>query len=150
MPLKVKASIGRKRIPANLDPVKAGYQRAINTQMKEIMNNFELVIQAINDQTGDAMIAALEPMFERSQELVPVDRGPLKASGYLVKEERSTGPVVEIGYAKGGKPEYAVFVHEMVNLNHEAPTQAKFLQQAMEEQLSEILPRVAKELQIRG
>ena len=150
MALKVKASVGRKRIPKNLDPAKAGYQRAINKQFKEIMDDLNSVIEAVGEQHGEAMVVAMTPIFDRSQELVPIDEGPLKASGYLELSDQVKGSIVEIGYAKAGKPEYAVFVHEMVMLNHKAPTQAKFLQQAIEEQFFQILPRLAKELQIRG
>ncbi len=150
MPLKLRASIGRKRIPKNLDPVKAGYQMQINRQMKEIIDSYKAVIEAVKDQTGEAMLTALQPIFEESQELVPVDKGPLKASGYLELRELSSGPVVEIGYAKAGKPEYAVFVHEMVQLNHKSPTQAKFLQVPIERHLDKILADIAGELEIRG
>ena len=150
MPLKLKASIGRKRIPKNLDPAEAGYQRQINRQMKEIIDNYKEVITAVRDQTGKAMLKALGPIFQESQVLVPVDKGPLKASGYLELRELSSGPVVEIGYAKAGKPEYAVFVHEMVQLNHESPTQAKFLQVPIERHLDKILDDISGELKYVG
>ena len=150
MPLKLKASIGRKRIPRNLDPIKADYQRQINRQMKEIIDNYKAVVAAVKDQTGEAMLTDLQPIFEESQELVPVKTGELKESGYLELRELSSGPVVEIGYAEGGKPEYAVFVHEMVQLNHKSPTQAKFLQVPIERRLDQILESIAGELEIRG
>ncbi len=85
-------------------------------------------------------------IFDRSQELVPVDTGALKNSGYVETETIPDGFEVRIGYAKGDDPPYANFVHEDLTKHHDAPTQAKFLEQAGDKTARDILTIVTKHI----
>jgi hypothetical protein len=89
-----------------------------------------------------------------SQELVPVDTGALKLSGRVEEDRGSLGyrrtfgatgttfsyRVVYGGRASGGimgvagadvHVDYAVIVHERMEVYHKPPTQAKYLEQAV-------------------
>ena len=64
-----------------------------------------------------------DKIFEVSQSLVPVDTGYLKDSGRVVKNSIGTYSVIYLA-------PYAVYVHEIIDNQHEFPTQAKFLEDA--------------------
>jgi len=82
-----------------------------------------LSVTAIPDNDIFEFLAQLtEDVFALSQQLVPVDTGRLKASGY----RRALGFNFVIGY----NTEYAAYVHEIIDNYHAPPTQAKFLQDA--------------------
>jgi hypothetical protein len=107
--------------------------------MKSIENSYTRLIETLEINTEAAMVQMLQPVFDRSQVLVPVKTGDLKASGYI-QTRRSGGKVVgEVGYGKGGRPSYAVFVHENLDAQHASPTQAKFLEQAANEMANGML-----------
>lgn len=92
----------------------------------------------------EAMYDALEPTFDLSQVYVPKDTGELAESGFLdITRKGKGGAQVEIGYGRGGAP-YAVYVHEMVNISHEAPTRSKYLEAALDEDYYEILKRIVR------
>lgn len=100
--------------------------------MQDVLHDVKDILEQINNATPDALEDALRPVFAESQRLVPVDTGALKESGFLGKA--SDGSVM-IGYGIGGDPFYAPYVHEQVQNYHKPPTQAKFLQQPLEESL---------------
>ena len=141
--MAVRASIGLKRIPGGTRDSVAGATRSIRAQLSDINRNLQKVIDGFENVTPEAVFVALHPIFKESQRLVPVDTSTLKNSGYLEVEKTTRGVEAEIGYALGGKPHYAVLVHEMVGVAHDDPTQAKFLQQPLEAQMHRIAPRIA-------
>lgn len=114
--------------------------RSARAQFNDVLKNFHAIIREFQTVTPEALESVLQPIFDRSQELVPVDTGALKDSGYL--EIRIAGNKInaEVGYGRGGVPIYSVFVHENLEMFHEPPTQAKFLQTAIEEHLDSIRP----------
>lgn len=142
--VRLKASVGRQRITALTPGNQTAYIRSIRDQFKRIVENYEDMIEQVEDQSTELLLDALKPTFELSQKYVPVDTQDLKNSGFLEIDKSSKNPRVIIGYAKGGDPYYAVFVHEMVNLTHEAPTRAKFLLAALEEEEAAIQQRIVK------
>ena len=137
------AFVGLRRIPSGTRGSVAGATRSIRSQLVNINRNLQKVIDGFDKVTEEAVFVALHPIFAESQKLVPVDKGRLKASGFLVVEKTIKGVQAEIGYARGGNPHYAVLVHEMVDIAHDDPTQAKFLQQPLEAQMHRIAPRIA-------
>jgi hypothetical protein len=115
----------------------------MNTQISAMTKALLDIQQQFVDVSDEVMLEALQPNYEKSQEYVPKQTGRLSRSGYLQIAETSRGnPRVEIGYGYGGDPFYTVFVHEMVNIRHEPPTRAKFLQQAIMEDLDGIFKRL--------
>lgn len=99
---------------------------------------------------GRALHAEAEPVFVRSQDLVPVDTTALQQSGELHKPEINGNSVsVEISYGNSGV-EYAAAVHEDLAMRHKAPTKAKYLEEpfmAAEKGMGErVGARVAREI----
>ena len=79
--------------------------------------------------------------------LVPVDTGRLRATHYVsAPEEKGDDVTVEIGYGT----DYAVYVHERLELTHKSPTQAKFLQQPLEAARSGFFARLAARIRARA
>ena len=142
--VKIKATVGRQNLGKGVSPYEAGYVTSIRNQFKAITKNMEALIAGMEEQATDVIYEALEPTFQLSQKYVPVDTQTLKDSGFLEKDESGKYPRVQIGYSKAGKVPYAALVHEKVELRHAAPTRAKFLLTALEEQEGEIQDRIVK------
>lgn len=147
---RVRARIGRQRIGGSVRPSEASYTRSIRSQMDTILENFNRVVNGLEEISADGLEYALRPTFEKSQELVPVDTGDLKNSGYLEVRRTARGVAAEIGYSKGGNPHYGPFVHETLEFYHEPPTQAKFLEQPLIEDRDEIVKRYLQFMKNNG
>lgn len=148
----VRVSIGRQRISAvrrAASPAESRYAFMIRDQMNTIRENLKSVIREIEGATPEALVFGLQPIFDESQRLVPELTGALKASGFLEVQPSTTGGAAAIGYAKGGTPRYAAIVHERVWVSHAAPTQAKFLEEAVNQHFNEIAPRVISFIRTR-
>lgn len=137
--------VGRQRVTVAAHPSEAGYIRSIRSQMDVITKNMLKLIEGIENVTPHAIRFGLEPIFTESQRLVPVDTGDLKASGYVEVRTESRGGRVraEIGYGKHGRPHYAGFVHEMVQIPHAGVTQAKYLEAAVNKHIGDFVRRVS-------
>ena len=84
----------------------------------------------INAMLTRTVQEVIQKVFAESQVLVPVNTGALKASGHVVKEPPSmdgsfVGSYVTYG---NGSVDYAVKVHEDLEMRHTAPTRAKYLE----------------------
>lgn len=168
--LKKKAATGEKAKPVVAQPTKAKSLNGVEpvlrvgklttritapssetryvTQVNQAMRELEASMRSIFDQFLEAspkiMLDAMEPIFEASQRLTPVDTGELIASGYLESTGTKKAPRIEIGYGRGGHPSYTVFVHERTDIMHVAPTQAKFLEEPLKAGMGNLFIRVAK------
>lgn len=120
---------------------------SLNKQFAELERNLRKAVKEIEGATLEGMKAAMEDVFETSQYYVPVDTGELAASGFLEIDTTVKNPRVIIGYAPRGRPHYAIIVHEDLEMPHQAPTQAKFLERAVQEHAGDILPTIAKHAQ---
>lgn len=135
--------VGPQRITKGLDPARAGYAMQIRSQMKAVEQSYSRLIETLGLNSEAAIEAMLQPVFNRSQELVPVKTGALKSSGYIATRQSRGRSVGEVGYGKGNVPPYAVFVHENLDAQHAPPTQAKFLEQAVDEHAAGMLDQAA-------
>ncbi len=100
---------------------------------------------------GRALTAEAQPVFARSQELVPVDTTALQKSGELHKPViQGDSVAVEISYGNTETAHYAERIHEDLGMRHQAPTKAKFLEEpflAAEKGMGErVGARVAREI----
>lgn len=138
--VKVGASVGPKYGGNTFAGRHASNARA---EMAAVVGELRRRLNAIKDATPEALESALTPTFAKALVYTPVLTGELKASGYMELRNGPRGPEIEIGFGKGGKPGYAAYVHEMVNIPHKAPTRAKFLQSAVEEDIDDIPRRIA-------
>ncbi len=141
--------VGRQRVTVAASPSEANYIRIIRGQMGVIMKNMLKLIDGVQGATPAAIRFGLQPAFDESQRLVPVDTGDLKASGYVeVRTEGRSGRVrAEIGYGLYGRPHYAGFVHEMVQIPHAGVTQAKYLEAALNKHMGDFTRRVGRHMQ---
>lgn len=143
MAVTASANIGKKRIPANpMWSSEPSFVRDMQKVSKELTGALRDLLETLEEETPEVIMEALGPTLERAQELCPKKTGALRDSAYLEVTKRGRNPNVEIGFAKGGKPPYAVYVHEMVELKHEPPTQAKFLEVALLQDLDNIERRI--------
>ncbi len=139
----LKLNVGRERVTVATLPSEAGYVRSIRAQMEMLRKNMEKVVEHVELVTAESIEFGLKPIFEESQRLVPVDTGRLKRSGFIVVRRVAGGSQAAIGYGKFGRPFYTAFVHENLNVRHAQPTQAKFLEAAVQKKLADFGRRVA-------
>ena len=140
--MTIRLNVGRQNITRALSPADAGYVVGMRNQMRMLKKNMEAVIEGIEDATPRALRHGLRPIFRTSQRLVPVDTGALKASGFLEVRRTTRGATGAVCYAKGGRPFYASIVHERLDLRHKSPTQAKFLEEAVNRHIGNFARRV--------
>lgn len=149
MARQARFKVGRQRLGAGVRPSEADYTRQIRAQMKQIEDNLMKVIRGIEGLTPEALEYGVQPIYDLSQVYVPRKTEALANSGSIDASVTSRGARVVVSYGKGGEPEYAVFVHEMVDYYHAPPTQAKFLEQAVNEEVGNVRDRVAEFLKDR-
>lgn len=95
--------------------------------------------------TGKALYWEANEAFNASQELVPVATGDLKSSGRVDTPQTDGASVyVDIIY---GTP-YALAVHENLESNHAAPTQAKYLEIPVVQQATGMGRRIADQVEM--
>ena len=139
----INLGVGRKRISRQMQPHEAGYVANITGQMDHLRATIKSIVDRVENLTPAALKHGLKPIFDTSQVLVPVDKGRLKRSGFIETRRGVRGVSASVGYAKSGRPHYAVLVHERLEFQHAAGTQAKFLEEAVNRHVDEIGPRIA-------
>lgn len=139
-----RASVGRVRFGKNVYSAEVAVGMDVREQMKHLTRNLEDLISNLQQLTEPALYYGMQPIWEESQTIVPVDTGDLKASGFFNVNTSGATVSAEIGYARGGDPSYAVFVHENLEMYHKPPTTAKFLQNPFNHHLDEVVPRVVR------
>lgn len=147
MTTPIQLSVGRQRRTAIVSPSEAYYIPHIKSQMNSIIKNLTTVINHIEGVTPKAIVYGLEPAFKESQRLVPVDTGKLKRSGFIETKRTANGTVAAMGYGRYGRPTYAGFVHERLDVRHAPPTQAKFLEVAVMQHVDTFRRRVGLYIQ---
>lgn len=94
-----------------------------------------------------AALDVLLDIFEESQQQVPVRYGVLKGSGHVIVPQGGPNGF-EAGIAYGGAASsYAFFVHERLDLHHNPPTKAKFLEDPWNEKIGELPRRIQAEFE---
>jgi len=137
-------TVGRVRVTSVPSPSEGAYIRIIREQMDTLSKNLLKVIERVESVTPEAITFGLQPIFDESQRLVPVDTGKLKRSGFIETRTTGTGKVsAEVGYGRFGNPFYAGFVHENLAFRHAPPTQALYLKAAVDKHIGDFSRRVA-------
>lgn len=147
MAKKFQARIGRQVLRSSLRPSLAGSTLDTRKALAGLVDSINAIVEHIEGVTPDALEFATLPILQRANKYVPRDTEALADSQYQETVTRRGNVVTEIGYAQGGKPDYAVWVHEIATYDHEPPTRYKYLQAAMQEKLGEVRPRLIKYLQ---
>lgn len=97
-----------------------------------------------------AIVDGLTPTLELARDTYcPIQTGALRESAYLEAKLGGQGVEAEIGFARGGTPDYAVIVHENPAAYHKPPTQAKFLERAVNETAGNIVDGIFGSLKNR-
>lgn len=121
----------------------------IKAAMDAITENYKGLVSHVQEGLGDVIVEALQPSMDESQELVPFRTGALHDSAYGPEVvARGRGIAVEMGYARGGFPTYAVAVHENIDVFHQPPTQSKFLQSPLEANAEQIQSDIVNGLKL--
>lgn len=110
--------------------------------MQQIIRNYQKVAGKLVELSPEIMRDSLKPVLVKAIYYCPKDTGELASSAYLEIRKFRGSPRVEIGFGRGGKPFYALYVHEALDHHHEPPTSAKFLSRAIFEDLEGIRQRL--------
>lgn len=111
-------------------------------QLRKLEDNFRQFARHVNEQSANVLVDALRPTFVKSQGYCPILTGALVGSSYLETRTFRGNTVAEMGYARGSRPNYAVFVHERTDIPRRPPTRPKFLQSALQEDMDDIIIRI--------
>lgn len=142
---RIKAGIGIQNYTPTRGakfPSEPGYVQSVQASMRAVSDALLEIFKDLEDGSGEIMIEALQPTFEKAKYYTPKDTGALVRSGYLELMMFRGKPRVEIGFGRAGHPHYAIYVHEMLSIPHEPPTRAKFLEYAVMEDLDDIFKRL--------
>lgn len=123
------------------------HRLALEGQVRELENAINGFIGNVNEEGIKVIYNALLPAYRLSQVYCPKDTMDLVRSGFLEIVHRRKGKdtgvsTIEMGYGRTGMPFYAVYVHEMLQYRHVAPTRAKFLEAALKEEHTRIRDRI--------
>lgn len=136
----LKLSVGRQFVQAGNTSASGFLSRQARKQFDAVEANFAKFVQHMGDQAPEILKEAMEPTFEKSKVYCPKETGALVNSGYMEVEKFRGGARLELGYAKGNSPDYAIYAHEMPYA-HDAPTRSKWLQAAVDEDRDDIQKR---------
>jgi hypothetical protein len=149
MVVRFKAAIGAssrtKAVRAN-GGSSLKYARAAESSMAKIRKEYERWVKHIQDQNVDVLTESLQPTLELAKVYTPYEFGDLRNSGYVETRRQGTRATSEIGFGKAGHPSYATYVHERVDIKHEAPTRSKFLEAALNEDAGALKLRILAKL----
>lgn len=147
---KLEAGFDFRRLGTSVNWGSNAFYRKVATQdarraMADIISEYSKLLNSLKAATPEICETALKPVFKRAQYLVPEDTGALWESGKLTSGRNAAG----VAYANitfgNAEAWYAALVHEFVWLHHEAPTQSKYLQAAMEEGLPGVKDALVRE-----
>jgi hypothetical protein len=127
------------------------------TGMDEIAKNLELRQRAFGVGLELGLRIAGDHLLRESQNLVPVEYGKLKASGYLTVIPKGLDSSAQVGYAAP----YALFVHENVEEvlrgqtrasrigTYWSPGQSKFLEEPLRRMGPELLEVIRLSMEVK-
>ena len=84
--------------------------------IKTVINRWNRTNKGVGRRAARGLKAGSKFLYDKSQELVPVDKGDLKRSGYYrnIGKRSGMGAIYAIGYTS----DYAVWVHEDTRAAH--------------------------------
>ena len=113
---------------------------------QELRNMLEVSGKDAGRVVGQVITEEANTIFGKALVLTPVDTGALRGSGGVsAPMQTQTGIGVDIFFGGPAAP-YALYVHEIIGNYHNAPTQAKYLEQPFMERLPEIQANMARRI----
>lgn len=100
------------------------------TNLQKVIGQLRRYGQGFFDGAAAAQVDAAEEVLARAKYYTPVETGYLKGTGRVeieLRELRRAAARIVFDAP------YSTFVHERLDLHHAPPTQAKFLQRAVDE-----------------
>jgi hypothetical protein len=117
-----------------------------------VLRAFGAVKNNSGKSIAEGLAAAAKTLFNRSQILVPVEKGDLKATGKIESGGRGFGAWAQVVYGgispTGREVTYALVVHEDLEKYHAPPTQARYLADAVLQTRGTMTARVGRSLRI--
>jgi len=144
----ISLGMGNKTYKASDVSSAAELGRALKPAFDEMARDFRDYMRRVQGAIPNDLLGALQPTMELSLVYVPRDTGDLAGSAYLEVAPFRNGARVEMGYGRGGDPDYAIYVHE-VPYKHAEPTSYKFLQRAIDEDWHNIVQRISDNVRLR-
>ena len=120
-------------------------QAQAQAALTALEDNFAGFIADTEEQTKSALEKVVDLVLAASTDKVPVKTGRLRDSGFKQVGKEGDKVVGVVGYNRDGSANHAVFVHENLEVSHSSG-EAKFLQNAVEENKSEIIRIFVDEL----
>ena len=120
-------------------------QAQAQTALTVLEDNFAGFIAGTEKQAKLALEKIIDLILQASTEKVPVKTGRLRDSGFKEIGKEGDRVVGVVGYNRDGSANHDIFVHENLEVSHKSG-EAKFLQNAVEENKSEILQILTDEL----
>ena len=121
---------------------------AIDYKFDEVIGNMEQLDHTIPLKAAAALYQEALVVQKESMKRTPVDTGSLRAS-HETSPPRWSGDNLEVSIKVGGPAApYAAPVHERTEVQHDAGTGAKFLENAVHEAAPTLLARVAKRMKL--
>ena len=114
----------------------------------EMIATLKRIAAKFPDRVAAALYTEAQVIMTASKRLVPVETGILRASGQVAMPERN-GRRISVTLSYGGAAEpYAIVQHESLDFKHPNGGQAKFLEQPLNEAMSDMNARLAARLQL--
>jgi hypothetical protein len=107
----------------------------------ELTKKLNKSISEVFDTVEDALLDCGNDLQQKAQDLTPVRTGALRASAFT-EAESGSNPSVIVGFEE----EYAIYVHENLEANHDVG-QAKFLEQPLKENSDKYVGHVRDKVQ---
>ena len=143
----IKISVGRSNIVVDGSSESSLYE-GLKDAFGVLAKDLQWYTEQLEGFLPNDLTEALKPTLELSAYYCPKDTLALVNSRYVATEQYRGGARCEIGYARGGEPHYAIYVHE-IPATHDPPTTDKFLQRAIDEDYHNIVQRVTDNLRVR-
>ena len=113
---------------------------------QELRNMLEVSGKDAGRIVGQVIKEEAETIFGKALILTPIDTGALRGSGGVSAPINTPqGIAIDIFFGGPAAP-YALFVHEIMYYQHNAPTQAKYLEQPFMERLPNIQQNMARRI----
>lgn len=139
----LQGTIGGRQGSNGRFPSERDFVSSVRRDMKNIIANYVKVTNRIVAMSPEVMYESLKPVLQKAIYYCPKETGELRASAFLEIKQFRGSPRVEIGFGRGGKPFYAIYVHEAMDHYHEPPTSAKFLSRAIFEDMNRLKARLS-------
>ena len=113
---------------------------------QELRNMLEVSGRDAGKIVGQVITEEANMIFAKAMILTPIDTGALRGSGGVSAPMNMPSGLGVDSFFGGPAAPYALYVHEIMYYKHNAPTQAKYLEQPFMERLPDIQKNMAQRI----